>query len=58
MKRDKKFRRFQWLKHRDKSRVVMQKYVDEADPCTSEDDRVFCFCGGPCKGNPRKWMGE
>ena len=62
MKRTKEFRRFQWFKHRDTSKRVLEQVVgaDAIDPCTvGKAEGVHnCFCSGPCCGNPRKWFGE
>jgi hypothetical protein len=62
MKRTKEFRRFQWFKHRDTSKRVLEQMVgaDVVSPCDiGKAEGVHnCFCSGPCCGNPRKWFGE
>jgi len=60
MKRSKEFRRFQWFKHRDTSKRVLEQIVGEVSPCEiGKAETVHnCFCSGPCCGNPRKWFGE
>jgi hypothetical protein len=60
MKRTKEFRRFQWFKHRDTSKRVLEPIVGEVSPCDiGKAEGVHnCFCSGPCCGNPRKWFGE
>jgi len=62
MKRTKEFRRFQWFKHRDTSKRLLEAIVgeDRVNPCDiGKAEAVHnCFCSGPCCGNPRKWFGE
>lgn len=58
MKRTKEYRRFQWFKHKDKAKRVLEP--DRVNPCEiGKAESVHnCFCSGPCCGNPRKWFGE
>ena len=62
MKRTKEYRRFQWFKHRNKSKRVMEQVIGEGriDPCEiGKAEAVHnCFYSGPCCGNPRRWFGE
>ena len=60
MKRTNEFRRFQWFKHRDKARRVLEPIKGEIDlKDIGKAETVHnCFCSGPCCGNPRKWFGE